>query len=57
VTSLVLAVVAAVAVGWVIAASAERPVPRVVLRQLLFTLVPAGITYAVGSALGVSGVG
>jgi VIT1/CCC1 family predicted Fe2+/Mn2+ transporter len=48
---------AAVAVGWVIAASAERPVPRVVLRQLLFTLVPAGITYAVGSALGVSGVG
>jgi VIT1/CCC1 family predicted Fe2+/Mn2+ transporter len=57
VTSLVLAVVAAVAVGWVIAASAERPVPRVVLRQLLFTLVPAGLTYAVGSALGVSGVG
>ena len=57
VTSLVLAVVAAVAVGWVIAASAERPVLRVVVRQLLFTLVPAAITYAVGSALGVSGVG
>jgi vacuolar iron transporter family protein len=55
--SLVLAVVAAVAVGWVIAASAERPVLRVVVRQLLFTLVPAAITYAVGSALGVSGVG
>ena len=57
VTSLVLAVVAAVIVGWVIAASAERPVARVVVRQLLFTLVPAAITYAVGSALGVSGVG
>jgi vacuolar iron transporter family protein len=57
IASLVLAVVAAVAVGWVIAASAERPVLRVVVRQLLFTLVPAAITYAVGSALGVSGVG
>ena len=56
ITSLVLAVVAAVAVGWVIAATAERPVSRVVARQLLFTLVPAAITYAVGSALGVSGV-
>jgi VIT1/CCC1 family predicted Fe2+/Mn2+ transporter len=56
VTSLSLAVVAAVVVGWVIAASAERPVVRVVVRQLLFTLVPAAITYAVGSALGVSGV-
>jgi vacuolar iron transporter family protein len=54
--SLVLAVVAAVVVGWTIAATAERPVARVVLRQLLFTLVPAAITYAVGSALGVSGV-
>jgi VIT1/CCC1 family predicted Fe2+/Mn2+ transporter len=56
ITSLALSVVAAVVVGWVIAATAERPVPRVVLRQLLFTLVPAAITYAVGSALGVSGV-
>jgi VIT1/CCC1 family predicted Fe2+/Mn2+ transporter len=54
--SVVLAMVAAVIVGWAIAATAERPVPRVVLRQLLFTLVPAAITYAVGSALGVSGV-
>jgi vacuolar iron transporter family protein len=57
VASLVLAVVGAVVVGWVIAATAERPVVRVVVRQLLFTLVPAAITYAVGSALGVSGVG
>ncbi len=56
VASLVLALVAAVVVGWIIASTAERPVPRVVLRQLLFTLVPAAITYAVGSALGVSGV-
>jgi VIT1/CCC1 family predicted Fe2+/Mn2+ transporter len=56
VTSLVLAVVGAIVVGWVIAASAERPVVRVIVRQLLFTLVPAAITYAVGSALGVSGV-
>ena len=56
ITSLVLAVVAAVVVGWVIATTAERPVGRIVLRQLLFTLVPAAITYAVGSALGVSGV-
>jgi len=57
VASLVLAVVGAVVVGWVIAATAERPVARVVVRQLLFTLVPAAITYAVGSALGVSGLG
>ena len=57
IAALVLAVVAAVVVGWGIAATAERSVPRVVLRQLLFTLVPAAITYAVGSALGVSGVG
>jgi VIT1/CCC1 family predicted Fe2+/Mn2+ transporter len=56
ITSLALAVVAAVVVGWVIASSAQRPVLRVVVRQLLFTLVPAAITYAVGSALGVSGV-
>jgi VIT1/CCC1 family predicted Fe2+/Mn2+ transporter len=56
IASLLLAVVAAVVVGWVIASSAQRPVLRVVVRQLLFTLVPAAITYAVGSALGVSGV-
>jgi VIT1/CCC1 family predicted Fe2+/Mn2+ transporter len=54
VTSLALAVVASVVVGWAIARFTERPLPRTVLRQVLFTLVPAGITFAIGSAVGVS---
>jgi VIT1/CCC1 family predicted Fe2+/Mn2+ transporter len=53
VASLVLAVLAAVAVGVVIARLTERPAPLMVGRQVLFTLVPAALTYAIGSLVGV----
>jgi VIT1/CCC1 family predicted Fe2+/Mn2+ transporter len=51
--SLVVAVVAAVLVGAVTARLIERPVLRVAGRQLAFTIAPAAITYAIGSAVGV----
>jgi VIT1/CCC1 family predicted Fe2+/Mn2+ transporter len=53
VASLVLAVVAAVVVGLVTARLTERPAPRMVLRQVGFTIVPAAITFAIGSLVGV----
>ena len=52
--SLVLALVAAVAIGVVIARFTERPWVRVVARQLAFTAVPAALTYTIGSLVGVS---
>jgi VIT1/CCC1 family predicted Fe2+/Mn2+ transporter len=54
VASLVLALVAAVVVGFVTARVTERPASRMVARQLLFTLAPAALTYAIGSLVGVS---
>jgi VIT1/CCC1 family predicted Fe2+/Mn2+ transporter len=36
-----------------IARSTDRPPWRIVVRQLLFTLVPAGVTFLIGNALGV----
>jgi VIT1/CCC1 family predicted Fe2+/Mn2+ transporter len=56
VASLVLGVVCAVVVGVIVARSTDRPAARAVVRQVLFTVVPAGITFAIGRALGV-GVG
>jgi VIT1/CCC1 family predicted Fe2+/Mn2+ transporter len=56
VASLLLAVVAAVAVGVLIARSTERPFPLAVGRQLAFTLLPAALTYAIGRAVGVGGL-
>lgn len=53
VASLALAVVAAVVVGLVTARLTERPAARMVARQVTFTLVPAAITYLIGSAVGV----
>jgi len=53
VASLLAAVVAAVAVGVVTAHLIERPWVRVVTRQLAFTVVPAAITYVIGSLVGV----
>lgn len=53
VASLVAALVAAVAVGGAIGRFTGRPLPRTVARQVLFTLVPAALTYAIGSAVGV----
>jgi VIT1/CCC1 family predicted Fe2+/Mn2+ transporter len=55
VTSLVLAVVAATIVGVIVSRFTERHRGATVLRQIAFTAVPAAITYAIGSALGVSG--
>lgn len=53
VSSLVLGVVAAVVVGLLVARSTGRPVARAVGRQVAFTVIPAAITFAIGSALGV----
>jgi vacuolar iron transporter family protein len=53
VTSLVLGLVAAAVVGVLIARSTDRPPWRVVVRQLVFTLVPAAVTFLIGNALGV----
>ena len=53
VASLVLATLAAVTVGLVTARLTERPPVRMVTRQVLFTLVPAAITFAIGSLVGV----
>jgi vacuolar iron transporter family protein len=54
VASLVIAAVAAAAVGVAVARFVERPAWLAVGRQVLFTLVPALITYLIGSALGVA---
>lgn len=53
VASLLGAVVAAVVVGTITARLIERPATRVAGRQLAFTVVPAAITYAIGSAVGI----
>lgn len=53
VASLVLGVLAAAVVGVLIARSTDRPLPRAVGRQMLFTLVPAAITFLIGNLLGV----
>jgi VIT1/CCC1 family predicted Fe2+/Mn2+ transporter len=55
VASLVLALVAATIVGVIVSRFTERHRGATVLRQIAFTAVPAAITYAIGSALGVSG--
>ena len=52
VASLVLALVAAVAVGVAIARFTERPAAVVAGRQIVFTMVPAAITYAIGYLVG-----
>jgi VIT1/CCC1 family predicted Fe2+/Mn2+ transporter len=50
--SLALALLAAVVVGLVTARLTDRPSPRVVGRQVLFTMVPAAITFVVGNLVG-----
>lgn len=57
VTAVVLGVVAALAVGAFLARFTGRPMGRSAGRQLLFSAVPAAATFALGSAVGVSGVG
>jgi vacuolar iron transporter family protein len=53
VASLVLAFVAAVIVGVTVARLTERSVWFTAGRQVLFTLVPAAVTFAIGSLVGV----
>lgn len=55
VASLVLALVSAAVVGIVVSRFTERHRLATILRQLAFTAIPAAVTYAIGSALGVSG--
>lgn len=54
IASLVLAMMAAVVIGLVVARFTDRPRVRAVARQLLFTAVPAMLTYAIGSAIGIT---
>lgn len=54
VASLVLALLTAAIVGVVVSRFTERHRLATILRQLAFTAVPAAITYAIGSALGVA---
>jgi vacuolar iron transporter family protein len=56
IASLSVAVVAALLVGLAISRFTQRSPGRSMLRQLAFTLVPAGITYLVGTAVGISPV-
>jgi VIT1/CCC1 family predicted Fe2+/Mn2+ transporter len=54
VASLVGGVLAAVVVGALVAGSTGRHPGRAIVRQVLFTVVPATLTFAVGSLFGVS---
>ncbi len=53
VASLILAGMAAVAIGLAIVRFTENSPLRTVARQLAFTAVPAAVTYGIGSAIGV----
>jgi VIT1/CCC1 family predicted Fe2+/Mn2+ transporter len=56
VASLSLALITAVVVGTIVSRYTERHRLATVLRQVAFTAIPAAITYAIGKAVGVSGV-
>jgi vacuolar iron transporter family protein len=53
VASLLLGVAVAVVVGVVIARTSGRPLHLGILRQVVFTVTPAALTFAIGSALGI----
>ena len=53
----VLGVLAAPGVGAALARFTGRSTARSALRQLVFTAVPAALTYVLGVAAGVSGIG
>ena len=57
VAAVVLGVVAALTVGALLARFTGRPVGLSALRQLVFSAIPAAITFGIGSAVGVSGIG
>jgi vacuolar iron transporter family protein len=54
VATLVAALVAAVAVGFAISRFTEGSALRTIGRQVLFTAVPAALTFAIGSAIGIN---
>lgn len=56
VASVVLTVVSALGVGVALAAFTGRAWPRPALRQLVIAIVPAAITFAIGNAVGLSGI-
>jgi len=56
VVAVILASVAAIAVGAALARFTGRSVARSAGRQLLLSAIPAALTYALGSAVGVGGV-
>ena len=56
VASIVLGVLAALAVGAALARFTGRPVAPSAFRQLALSAIPAAITYALGSVAGVSGL-
>ncbi|HYX44942.1 MAG TPA: VIT1/CCC1 transporter family protein [Acidimicrobiales bacterium] len=57
IASVILGGVAALTVGSLLARFTGRSVLRSALRQLMWSAVPAAVTYAIGSAVGVGGVG
>ena len=54
VVTLVVALAAALAVGWAVARFTEGAPLRAMARQVAFTAVPAAVTYAIGSVVGVT---
>lgn len=54
IASLVAALLASIVIGAVIARFTERPAWRVAARQLVFTAVPAALTYTIGTVVGVN---
>jgi len=56
VSAVVLGVIAALTVGALLARFTGRPMGRSAARQLLFSAVPAAATFALGAAVGVSGI-
>jgi VIT1/CCC1 family predicted Fe2+/Mn2+ transporter len=57
VVAIILGVLAAIAVGTLLARFTGRSALRSGARQLFYTAVPAAITYALGAAVGVGGIG
>jgi VIT1/CCC1 family predicted Fe2+/Mn2+ transporter len=55
VASMVLALLTATIVGVIVSRFTERHRGMTILRQIAFTAIPAAITYAIGSLVGVSG--
>ena len=57
VAAVILGAVAALTVGALLARFTGRPVGLSAVRQLVFSAIPAAITFGIGTAVGVSGIG